>query len=89
MNTRGWQEIIGAVGIFGMVIVIVTIVVWNMAATWRARAILARDYEYRTLAEKAVRNEDAIEQKLTAIDEHLADLRTRMHSVERVLKEIE
>nr|WSZ99200.1 hypothetical protein OH820_29175 [Streptomyces sp. NBC_00857] len=89
MNSRGWQEVIGAVGIFGMVIVIVTIVVWNMAATWRARAILARDYEYRTLAEKAVRNEDAIQQRLTDIDEHLADLRTRMHSVERVLKEIE
>ena len=89
MNSRGWQEVIGAVGIFGMVIVIVTIVVWNMAATWRARAILARDYEYRTLAEKANQNQDAIEQKLTAINEHLADLRTRVHSVERVLKEIE
>lgn len=89
MNSRGWQEVIGAVGIFGMVIVIVTIVVWNMAATWRARAILSRDYEYRTLAEKATRSQDAIEQKLTEIDEHLADLRTRVQSVERVLKEIE
>ncbi|MBQ0984635.1 hypothetical protein KBZ10_08920 [Streptomyces sp. F63] len=89
MNSRGWQEVIGAVGIFGMVIVIVTIVVWNMAATWRARAILARDYEYRTLAEKSTRSQDAIEQKLTEIDEHLADLRTRVQSVERVLKEIE
>lgn len=89
MNSRDWQEVIGAVGIFGMVIVIVTIVVWNMAATWRARAILTRDYEYRTLAEKANKNQDAIEQKLTDINEHLTDLRTRMHSVERVLKEIE
>ncbi|MFE9659099.1 MULTISPECIES: hypothetical protein [unclassified Streptomyces] len=89
MNPRDWQEVIGTAGIFGTVFVVVTIAVWNMAATWRAKAVLARDYEYRTLAEQATRHQGAIEQRLIAIDEHLADLRTRVHSVERVLKEIE
>ncbi|MER6503410.1 hypothetical protein ABT218_29680 [Streptomyces sp. NPDC001455] len=89
MTYHGWQEVVGAVGIFGMVIVVVTIVVWHMAATWRARAILARDYEYRTLAEKAIRNQDVIEKQLAGIDSSLEDIRTRMRSVERILKEVE
>lgn len=89
MTYHGWQEVVGAVGIFGMIIVVVTIVVWHMAATWRARAILARDHEYRTLAEKAIRNQDAIEKQLAGIDSSLEDIRTRMRSVERILKEVE
>lgn len=86
---RGWQEMVGVVGIFGMAIVIVTIVVWNMAATWRARAILARDYEYRTLAEKAVRDQASVRENLAGINGRLAEVEARMHSVERILKEIE
>lgn len=89
MTYHGWQEVIGAIGIFGMVIVVVTIVVWNMAATWRARAILARDHEYRVLADKAIRNQDALDRQLAGIDERMADLQTRMQSVERILKEVE
>lgn len=86
---RGWQEMVGVVGIFGMAIVIVTIVVWNMAATWRARAILARDYEYRTLAEKAVQDQAVVRENLAGINGRLAEVEARMHSVERILKEIE
>ncbi|MFV2119188.1 hypothetical protein ACE14D_12380 [Streptomyces sp. Act-28] len=89
MTYHGWQEVIGAVGIFGMVIVVVTIVVWNLAATWRARAILARDYAYRRLAEQAVHHQEAIDRRLADIDGRLADMQTRMRSVEHILKEIE
>lgn len=89
MTYHGWQEVIGAIGIFGMAIVVVTIVVWNLAATWRARSILARDYAYRRLAEQAVHHQDTIDRRLAGIDERLTDVQTRMRSVERILKEVE
>ncbi|MFG2892253.1 hypothetical protein [Streptomyces sp. NPDC048248] len=89
MSYHGWQEVIGAVGIFGMMVVVVTIVIWHLAATWRARAVLARDYEYRTLAEKSVRLQESTQRQLDDIGSRLADLDSRMESVERVLKEIE
>jgi nitrogen fixation protein FixH len=89
MTYHGWQEVIGVIGLFGLVIVVITIVIWHLAATWRARAILARDYEYRTLAEKAVKAQSATEQHLVDIDGRLTEMQNRMHSVERILKEIE
>lgn len=89
MTYHGWQEVIGAVGFIGVTVAVVTIVIWHLASTWRARAILARDYQYRTLAEKSVRLQEATEQRLAGIDGQLADVQNRMQSVERILKEIE
>ncbi|MGW7410974.1 hypothetical protein [Streptomyces sp. NPDC054863] len=89
MTYHGWQEIIGAIGLFGLLMVVVTIVIWHCAATWRARAILARDYEYRTLAEKTARTQSETEQHLSGINDRLAEMQSRMESVERMLKEIE
>jgi hypothetical protein len=89
MNYRGWQEVIGAAGFIGVTVVVVTIVIWHLASTWRARAILAREHQYRTLAEKSVRIQEATQQHLAGIDGQLADVQNRMQSVERILKEIE
>ncbi|MCY0941356.1 hypothetical protein [Streptomyces antarcticus] len=89
MSYHGWQEVIGAAGVFGLAVVVITIVIWHLAATWRARAILARDYQYRTLTEKSLQVQQSTEQQLAGIKSSLTDLQDRMRSVERILKEIE
>lgn len=89
MTYHGWQEVIGAVGLIGLTVVVAIIVIWHLAATWRAKAVLARDFEYRTLAEKSVRAQESAERQLAGIQGRLTDMQRRVQSVERVLKEIE
>lgn len=68
-------------------IVLVTVII-QFAATWRARAAMARDEAYRGLAEQAVTARTAaaaLDQKLA---EELADVRTRLTAIEKMLKEV-
>jgi hypothetical protein len=70
---------------FGMMLLITSIlivVIWQLFATRRAHAVLARDEAYRKLAEQATES-----QGKTA--EELADLRERIVRIEKVLKEVE
>jgi type VI protein secretion system component VasK len=64
-------------GSFALVIV----VVWQVAVTWRARIVASRDRAYQQLAEEAVAT-----QRQAAAD--LADLRERVASIEKLLREV-
>ncbi|MFR9676127.1 hypothetical protein [Streptomyces sp. TR06-5] len=44
-------EIVGAVGAGGFFLLLI-VVVWQVAATWRARASIAREEQYKHLAQK-------------------------------------
>ena len=78
MNWHQWQEIIGVTGVFALL----SIAVVQLASTWRAKAKLTREQEYRNLAEKAVRTQEETER-------HLRDVQDRLRSIERVLKEVD
>lgn len=82
MNWHQWQEIIGVIGIFVLITVVLTVLIVQLAATWRAKAKLAREDEYRALAEKAVRSQEETERRL-------ADVQERLRSIEHVLKEVD
>ncbi|WP_370947686.1 hypothetical protein AB5J62_09055 [Amycolatopsis sp. cg5] len=82
MNIRAWGEVAGVIGIFVLLTVVIAVAISQVAATWRAKAVLAREEEYRKLAERAVSSQENIERQL-------ADMRTRLQSVEKVLKEVE
>jgi len=82
MNWHQWQEIIGVIGIFVLITVVLTVLIVQLAATWRAKAKLAREDEYRALAEKAVRTQEETERRL-------ADVQERLRSIEHVLKEVD
>ncbi|MEU7474515.1 hypothetical protein AB0A63_00940 [Lentzea sp. NPDC042327] len=82
MSPYDWQEIIGVVGVFVLITAVTTVLIWQLAATWRAKAALARENEYRALAERAVQAQESSERKLDELQE-------RMRSVERILKEVE
>jgi Tfp pilus assembly protein PilO len=71
-----------AFGLMLLITVILVVVIWQLFATRRAHAALARDEAYRKLAEQAVET-----QQKTAED--LADLRERIERIENVLKEVE
>ncbi|MGA5374448.1 hypothetical protein ACPCSD_25740 [Streptomyces griseoincarnatus] len=83
---------VGAAGFFSLMIVIV----WQVAATWRARMLAAREEQYKELATRyAQLLEDTVElQHRTAEDqrwllEDLAQTRLAVGSMEKMMREIE
>jgi hypothetical protein len=89
MSGSDWAEVVGAVGIFAFIITIITVIIVQMAATIRAKAVLAHEDEYRKLAERAVLLEEAIEKRLVALDEQAVQTQARLTSIERILKQVE
>jgi hypothetical protein len=89
MSGSDWTEVVGAVGIFAFIITIITVIIVQVATTMRAKAALAREDEYRKLAERAVVLQEAIEKRLVALDEQVGQAQTRLTSIERILKQVE
>ena len=85
MSSSDWQEIIGTIGAFA----VITVIIWQLFSTWRARAQLAREKEYRAMADRAVLVQEGTERQLTEITKRLADIHGRLESLELVLKEVE
>jgi hypothetical protein len=57
------------------------VVVWQVAATWRARMLAARDQAYQRLVEESVAT-----QRRVATD--LADVKARVVEIEKLLREV-
>ena len=89
MSGRDWSEIVGAVGLFTLVTVVITVTIVQLATTWRAKATLARESEYRNLAEAAVRAQETTERMLAALGEQSAQMHAQLASIEHILKQVE
>jgi hypothetical protein len=89
MSAQDWTQVVGTIGVFALVISVVIVGIWQLAATLRARATLAREREYRTLAERSALVQESTERQLAEIGGRLAEMQTRLQSVERVLKDVE
>jgi hypothetical protein len=89
MTGQDWTEVVGTIGVFALVISVATVGIWQLSATWRARAVLAREREYRTLADRSALVQESTERQLAEIGGRLAEMQTRLQSVERVLKDVE
>jgi hypothetical protein len=61
----------------------------SYATIQQAKAHLANDNAYRQLAEQATAAQAETARRLTSIDAMLADLKSRLATVEKVLKEVE
>ena len=81
-----WAAAIGTAGVFVLLIVLV----WQIAATWRARMLAAREEQYKELARKyAELLEDNVELHRRSIEE-LTTARRSIDSLERkMLREVE
>jgi len=79
---------VGAVGAAGFFILMI-VIVWQTAATWRSRMLAAREDQYRQLAAKyAQLLEDNVELHRRTLDE-LTLTRTSLTSMEKMMREIE
>lgn len=77
------------VAILGMVMVIVVVVIWQVFATARARAALAREDEYRGLSARAVVAEENAGRRLDEVATQLAQIHNRLEKIERMLTVVE
>ncbi|MGP3971153.1 hypothetical protein [Streptomyces sp. 6N223] len=84
-----WAGVVGAgfgvAGFFALLIVIV----WQTAATWRARMLAAREEEYKKLAFKYAELLEDNTEILRRYTDELADTRKAVTSIERMMREVE
>lgn len=83
-----WADVVFLLGGFTVILAAVAFVIWQIFATYRARAAIAREQAYQKLAESSARTQERIAEDLTKATRELEDLRTRMASVERMLREV-
>lgn len=89
MSGNDWAEVVGAVGIFAFITTVITVIIVQVAITIRAKAALAREDEYRKLAERAIQLQETTEKRLAALDEQAGQTQSRLVSIERILKQVE
>jgi hypothetical protein len=89
MGIRGWQEVVGVVGVFVLLTCVITVTIWQVAASVRAKANIAREQAYKELAERSVTTQENVEGLLAEARTQVADLQTRLAAVERILREVE
>ncbi|WDZ82377.1 hypothetical protein [Micromonospora cathayae] len=89
MDGHDAAEIVGAIGIFAIIIIVLLAVIARIAPTWRARAELARDQEYRALAEQSAHTQQELTRQLGELSGRLTTMETRMSSIERTLREVD
>lgn len=89
MSGREWQETLGVAGVFILLTVVITVTIWQLATSWRARAALRREDAYRVLAESAAATQENTDRRLAEIGAQLDEVRTRLGEIERVLKDVE
>jgi hypothetical protein len=77
-----WPQVFGVIGVFTLLTVVIAVVVWQFGATWRAKALLAREEEFRKLAEQSLAAQKETERRLGDID-------GRLETLERILKDVE
>ncbi|MFE0099875.1 hypothetical protein [Streptomyces sp. NPDC059009] len=91
----GAEDLVGAVGAGGFFLLSI-VVVWQIAATWRARLLAAREEQYKKLALKyAQLLEDNVELHRRSVEdlkqtrEELARTRHSVGAMEKMMREID
>jgi hypothetical protein len=72
--------------VFGVIIVVM---IWVVGAHLRTRAQVTREAEYRTLADRAVKAQEAAEHRLASVTDQLTGFTDRFGEVNRRLSTIE
>lgn len=89
MSDRIVEEVI----IFLVIGAVMVVAIWQIGtqigASRRAKAALARDTEYRTIAERALAAQETTEGRLADVAGQLAEMNLRVTAIERVLKDAE
>lgn len=90
---EGWGADVLAVTVTTLVLVLVGVLIWQVFKTYQTRlavdAHAAQEAAYRTLAERSIRAQEDAAEQLAHVHENVADLKTRVASIERILKDVE
>jgi TolA-binding protein len=89
MGIRGWQEVVGVIGIFVLLTCVITVAIWQVAASVRAKANIAREAAYQSLAERAVTAQESVDKQLADARTQITELQTRLTEMERILSQVE
>ncbi|GAA0935193.1 hypothetical protein [Actinocorallia libanotica] len=89
MDGHELAEVVGALGVFAFITTVITVIILQVGATVRARAVLAREEEYRRLAESSANAQRGTDRRLAEIHDRLAALDERMRSLDQVLRTVE
>ena len=89
----GWGSVFFVLGIMTIVAMVSVVLIWQVfrtrQATIESRAKIAQEEAYRRLAEEAMSVQHRTAAELTQLTEGIADLRVRVATIERVLREVE
>jgi hypothetical protein len=72
-----------------LLVIVLVVLIWQGLATYRAKATILREETYRKLAEKVAATEEKSVEAQQKTIEVLDDLRTRLVSIEKMLRDIE
>ncbi|MEV0400838.1 hypothetical protein [Actinoallomurus sp. NPDC050550] len=89
MGGHGLAEAVGAFGLFALFTCVITVTIWQLAATRRAKVLVVREQEYRRIAEEALAAQRSTEQLLTELNGRVGEMQSRMESLERILQTVE
>ncbi|RKN41149.1 hypothetical protein D7223_25565 [Micromonospora endolithica] len=89
MDGHDWTEVVGAIGIFTLLVSFPIVIIVQFAKTRRARVAGAREDEYRRLAQTAVQAQESNAHLLAALHNRLGVMETRLETLERVLKDVD
>lgn len=84
-----WPEAAIAIAGIVLVIAVVVVMIWQGAATLRARANVQREEAYRKLAEDSVAAQRRTSDQLERAVAELGELRLRTGELERLIKTVE
>lgn len=84
-----WPEAMIATAGVLMVTAIIVIVVWQIAASWRARVSVERETAYRELAGKSATLQEQLLAEQQQVASDLSEVRARVENIERILREVE
>ena len=89
----GWGSVLFVLGIMLIVAMVVMVLIWQgfrtQQATIESRAQIAHEEAYRRLAEEATSVQNRTAAELGQLTEGMADLRVRVATIERMLREVE
>ncbi|MEU5153700.1 hypothetical protein [Glycomyces sp. NPDC021274] len=84
-----WQEIIGTVGLFTLLITVVLSLIWRKTFIKRAEMQIRQDDRYKKLAERADEHQAELAQQLAVLNERIARIETSSAGIEQTLKVVE
>jgi hypothetical protein len=89
VDDHGLAEAVGGAFLFLGITTIICVLIWQLAASWRARASLARDRESREAIESALQLQEPLQDNLKELNRRITHLQSTVDSLHRLLAEIE